>query len=276
MQRRPRFEMSSLCVPIQSESTVEQDLGYRESGSSVAVISKSLLLRRSIDRRLGLLGVTVCGYTHFDSLFQGSGRLQPDIILIDTADQELPWKALVSLARIFSRQSRIVLLAASMNVAQTVEAAERGVAAILIKPYRAEGHTGRILDLLLQARGIEPKRLQPRFTPNSGAKLRMDYLPVSDWPAFPMEVINISRKGAQLHLPYGEYAWELQPGRSGFPAALAVAMAQISLNLRVVYRERRSVGVVFDGPGSGSGVLDTVIHDLRSQVVEGGASRRFW
>ena len=190
--------MSGLYAPIQSIRAVEQGSGSQESGSSVAVISKSPLLRRSIERGLGLLGVAVFGYGHFDSLFQGSGRLQPDVVLIDSAGQELPWEALVSLVKVFSGQSGIVLLAASMNVVQTVEAVQRGVAAILIKPYQAEGHTARILDLLLQSRGIEPKRVQPRFTLDNGTQLRVDYLPMNDWPAFPMGVSNISGKGEKI------------------------------------------------------------------------------
>lgn len=76
-------------------------------------------------------------------------------------------------------------------------------------------------------------------------------------------------------LPYREYAWELQPDRSGFPATLTVATAQISLNLRVMHRERGSVGVEFDGPGSDSRVFDSFIEDMRGQIVEGGASRRW-
>jgi hypothetical protein len=104
----------------------------------------------------------------------------------------------------------------------------------------------------------------------------LDFLPINDWPVFPIEVNNISGKGARLHLPYREYAGELQPGRFGFPATLAVATAQVSLNLRVVYRERENVGVVFDGPGSGRRALESFIHDMGSQVVEDGGSRRCW
>jgi hypothetical protein len=276
IHRRFSFEMKGTYAPIQSTIPVKHDPGRRQSAAGVAVVSRSLLLRRSIDRRLGLLGVTVFGYDHFDSLFQGNGRLQPEVVLIDTAGQELPWEALVSLLRIFSGQSRIVLLAASMNVAQTVQAAERGVAAILIKPYRAEGHTGRILDLLLQARGIEPKRLQPRFTPDGGVQLSMDYLPMSDWPAFPMEVKNISGKGARLRLPCGEYAGELKPGMAGFPATLTIAAKKISLTLRVAHRERQTIGVVFGGSGRGLAVLENFIHSLSTEVFGEAGGQRRW
>jgi FixJ family two-component response regulator len=266
--------MSSLHEPIQS--MVEQDLGDEVSRYTVAVVSKSLLLRRSITSRLNLVGVTVFAHAHFDALFQGSHPPQPDIVLIDTTGQELPWKALVSLLKIFSGRSRAVLLAASMNVDQAMEAGASGVRAILIKPYKAEQHTGRILDLLLEAHRITPKRLQPRFSPVAEAELRVDYLPMDDWLLFPVLVDNISEKGAQLHMPYGEYAGEFQPGSSGFPATLAIGTARISLNLRVVHREGETVGVAFDGLGTGRRVLDSFIEDMRRQALGDGGSRRRW
>jgi DNA-binding response OmpR family regulator len=266
--------MYSLHEPIQR--TVEQNLDYEESGSAVAVISKSLLLRRWITRTLRLVGFTAFGLSHFDALFHGLDRRLPDIVLIDTAGQELPWKALVGLLKIFSRRSRVVLLAAGMNVERAVEAAGSGVAAILVKPYRAQRHTERILDLLLEARGTAPKRLRPRFSPAPEADLRLDYLPIDDWLAFPMGIDNISEKGAQLRLPHDEYAGELQPGEAGFPATLAIGTVRISLNLRVVHREERTVGVVFEGLGTHRRVLDSFIEDMRSQTLGDGTASRGW
>jgi DNA-binding NtrC family response regulator len=58
--------------------------------------------------------------------------------------------------KIFSELSRVVLLTGSMTVDQTVEAADIGVAAVFIKPFKEEEHSVRILDLLNSIRGVVP------------------------------------------------------------------------------------------------------------------------
>jgi DNA-binding NarL/FixJ family response regulator len=266
--------MSSLHELIQT--TVEQDLSLEDRRPTVAVVSKSLLSGQSIARKLSLVGVNVFEYRHFDALFENIDLSPPDIVLIDPAGQELEWRALVSLLRIFSERSRVVLLAASMNVDQAVEAANSGVAAIFIKPYKEEEHTERVLGLVNEIQGVAPGRLQPRFTPRPESEIHVYYLTSDDWLAFPMEVRNIGEKGARLCLPYREFAAELQPGSSGFPATLAIGSARISLYLRVVHREGGTIGVLFERIGAGRKVLESFIRDLHTQAFGGSRNRRRW
>jgi DNA-binding response OmpR family regulator len=258
------------------QTTVGQDLSFEWEGSTMAIVSKSLLSRQSIARKLGLIGLTVFEYQHFDALFENADLQPPDIVLLDTAGQELEWKTLVALLKIFSQRSRVILLAASMNVDQTVEAANSGVAAIFIKPFKVEKHSERVLDLLNEIHGIAPRRLQPRFTPGPESEVRLDYLPLEDWLAFPIGVRNISQRGAELRLPYGEFAGELQPGGSGFPATLAIGTARISLDLRVVHRKGETMGVVFERLGAGRKALEYFIRDLYTEAFGGNGSRRRW
>ncbi len=266
--------MSSLQDLIQT--TAEQDLSFDREGSTIAVVSKSMLSRQSIARKLSLIGLTVFEYQHFDALFQNTDLQPPDIVLIDTAGQELEWKTLVALLKIFAERSRVILLVASMNVDQTVEAANSGVAAIFIKPFKEEKHTERVLDLLNKIQGIAPRRLQPRFTLGPESEIRLDYLPLEDWLAFPLGVRNISQRGAELRLPYGEFAGELQPGSSGFPATLAIGTSRISLYLRVVHRKGEIIGVVFEHLGAGRKALESFVRNLYTEAFGGNRSRRGW
>jgi hypothetical protein len=84
----------------------------------------------------------------------------------------------------------------------TIEAANNGVAAIFIKPYKEEEHTERVLGLLNDIHQVSPKRFLPRFTPDLTAQIHLEYLPLDEWLVFPKEVSNISQKGAKLRLPY--------------------------------------------------------------------------
>ena len=260
----------------QSQKIEEQDRDLEEKGFSVAIISKSLLTRLSIARKLGVIGVSIFEFQHFDDLFQSTNLQPPDVILIDTDTQDLQWKALVSLLKIFSKRTQIVLLVSGMNIDQALEAAHNGVAAIFVKPFKEEEHNQRILDLLTQIHNITPKRLQPRFTPGRETKISLDYIPSDDWLVLPLQVRNISLEGAQLRLPFVNFAGELQPGRSGFPATLVVGRARISLYLQVVYRKGRTIGVVFEHLGAGHRVLEYFIRNLRIQFFGAKTRRGKW
>jgi DNA-binding response OmpR family regulator len=263
-------------VHEQIQTSAKQDLGLEEKGSSVAIVSKSLLSRQSIARKLNVLGITVFEYRHFDALFQSTDLQPPDVVLIDTAAQELEWKALVSLLKIFSERTQVILLVSGINEDQAIEAARSGVAAIFVKPFKEEEHDERILDLLNQIHDIIPKRLQPRFTPNPETEVRLDYIPLDDWLVFPMEVRNISLKGAQLRLPYGDFAGELQPGSSRFPAILVVGRTRISLYLHVVHREKGTIGVEFQHLGAGHKVLEYFVRNLHIQSFGEDKRLRRW
>jgi DNA-binding response OmpR family regulator len=266
--------MSSLREPI--PTPIEQTPGPEPVAFTLAVVSKSLLSRQSIARKLGLAGITVIEHQHFDALFHSADEQPPEVVLIDTAEQELGWKALVSLLKIFSERSRVVLLTGSMTVDQTVEAADIGVAAVFIKPFKEEEHSVRILDLLNSIHGIVPERLQPRLSPWPDTAIRLEYLPTDDWLVFPMEVRNISQHGAQLRLPYEEFAGELQPGSAGFPAVLMIGYERVSLRLRVMHREGGIVGVAFDHLGAGGKVLESFFRDLRTQAFGACRNHRRW
>lgn len=266
--------MSSLREPI--TALMWQAPGSEPAAFTAAVVSKSLLLRQSIARKLGLAGITVFEHRHFDALFHNVDEQLPEVVLIDTAEQELGWKVLVSLLKIFSPRSRVVLLTGSMTVEQTVQAGNIGVAAVFIKPFKEEEHSVRILDLLNSIHGIVPKRLQPRLSPGPDTVIRLEYLPMDDWLAFPMEVRNISQHGAQLRLPHEEFAGELQPGSAGFPAVLMVGYERVPLNLRIVHREGGIVGVAFDHLGAGGKLLETFFRDLRIHTFGPGGNHRRW
>jgi len=263
-------------LPKMFQTTTEQERNSEDNRFIAAIVSRSLLTRQSIARKLSLVGITVFEYRHVDALLQSVNSAAPDLVLIDSDGQALEWNALVSLLKILSDRTHLILLVSSLNVDHTIEAANNGVAAIFIKPYKEEEHTERVLNLLNDIRQISPKRLLPRYTPDLTAQIHLEYLPSDDGVIFPIEVRNISQKGAQLLLPYSGFAKELQPGSSGFPATLVLGTSRVGVYLRVVYREGRIVGVVFEHIGDRRKAFTTLIRELSKRALGDIAGDRRW
>jgi len=263
-------------LPKMFQTTTEQEQNSEDNRFIASIVSRSLLTRQSIARKLSLVGITVFEYRHVDALLQSVDSAAPHLVLIDSDDQELEWTALVSLLKMLIDRTYVILLVSSLNADHTVEAAINGVAAIFVKPYKEEEHTERILDLMNDIRRISPKRLLPRYTPDLKAQIHLEYLPSNDGVIFPIEVRNISQKGAQLLLPYGDFAKELQPGSSGFPATLLLGALRVGVYLRVVYRQGRTVGVVFEHIGDRRKAFATLIRELSNRALGDIAGDRRW
>ena len=123
-------------LPKMFQTTTEQEQNSEDNRFIAAIVSRSLLTRQSIARKLSLVGITVFEYRHVDALLQSVDSAAPDLVLIDSDDQELEWTALVSLLKMLIDRTYVILLVSSLNADHTVEAAINGVAAIFVKPYK--------------------------------------------------------------------------------------------------------------------------------------------
>jgi DNA-binding NarL/FixJ family response regulator len=253
----------------------DQDRDSQYESFAVAVVSKSPLIRYSIARKLGIVGIEVSEHRHFDSLFHTAGSSPPDLVLIDTQYQELDWKALVSLLKIFHPSTHVILLASGMDAEQAADAARNGVAAIFIKPFKEEKHTERVLELLYRFRRITPKRLLPRFNTEQEAQVCLEYLPIDHSTAVTLAVMDISHKGAGVALPRG-LAAELEPGSSGCYAALVIRGAEIPVRFRVVHREGRRMGIFFEHLGGHGAALTSFLSELTDRAFGKPTRRARW
>jgi DNA-binding NarL/FixJ family response regulator len=252
----------------------DRALDSQHESFAAAVVSKSPLIRYSIARKLGLVGIRVSEHQHFDSLLH-PGSPPPDLVLIDTTAQELHWKALVSLLKVFHLRTDVILLVSGMDAAQAADAAESGVAAIFIKPFKEEEHTERVLELLYRLHRITPKRLLPRFTTGKEAEIRLECLPPDHSTAVSLEVLDISRRGAGLAVPYG-LASELEPGSSGFDAALVIRGVGIPVRFRVVHREGRRAGILLEHLGGHGARLTGLLSELADRAFGKPTRRARW
>jgi DNA-binding response OmpR family regulator len=242
----------------------------------IAVLSRSLLVREALVRRLTPLGVRVASASRFETLSEEfrSGTLA--VVLIDGDGWDRPWDELVRELDLRRRGVQCLLLVSSMSVGQALEAPALGIASVILKPFKPEEHTARVYDLLLDARGRTPRRDHPRYVPPAAQSVELEILPDGDWVVSRLPVVDLSAGGARVELPEPLAAASLTPGARGEVASLVVDGARAGLVIRVTHRDSRTLGVAFEHLEDRSGVLADTLRGLDRRVFGAFVPRRPW
>ena len=242
----------------------------------LAVLSRSLLLREALARRLALLNVEITAVADFEALARELQSDRPALVLVDGDGWEGPWDALIRGLRLRRKGVPALLLIASLNVDQVLEAPALGIEAVLLKPFKPEEHTARIYDQFLGAQARTARRAHPRYAPSDGQGLEMEILPEGDWVARRLPVLDISAAGARMLLPDPPAAARLVPGSRWAVASLGVGGARAGISFRVVHRTPRSIGVAFEQLIDKSGAFREALQGFDRQVFGSVLPRRAW
>ena len=257
---------------------VEPDLRPRTLGKPdqpcLVMVSRSLLLREALARRLSLLNVAITAVPDFEALARELESGCPVLLLIDGDGWARPWEALMRGLQLKSKGLPALLLITSLSVDQVLEAPSLGIRAVLLKPFKPEEHTARIYELFLGAQALSARRAHPRYVPSDG--LEMEILPEGDWVARRLAVLDISAGGARIGIPDPTAAARLVPGSRWAVASLAVGGARAHLSFRVVHRTLRSVGLSFEQLVDKGGAFREVLQGFERRVFGSVLPRRSW
>jgi CheY-like chemotaxis protein len=242
----------------------------------LAVLSRSLLLREALARRLALLNVEITAVADFEALARELQSDRPALVLVDGDGWERPWDALIRGLKLKRKGIPALLLIASLNVEQVLEAPALGISAVLLKPFKPEEHTARIYDQFLGAQAQTARRAHPRYVPSDGQGLEMEILPEGDWVPRKLPVLDISAGGARMELPDPPAAARLVPGSRWAAANLGVGAARAGVSFRVVHRAPRSIGVAFEQLIDKSGAFREALQRFDRQVFGSVLPRRAW
>jgi CheY-like chemotaxis protein len=260
--------------------TVEPDVRRTSLGKPeaprLALVSRSLLLREALGRRLSLLGMGIASVSDFEALAREIESGSPDLILVDGDGWEQPWEVLLRSGELGAKGIPVLLLIASMDVEQVLQASSLGVAAVILKPFKPEEHTARIFDLCLEAQDLAARRAHPRYVPADGQRLEMEILPEQDWVKCRLSVLEVSSGGARIELPDPPAAAGLVPGSRWAVASLAVGGARTSVTFRVVHRTRNTFGVAFEQVIDRNRAFQEALQDLDRSVFGSLVPRRHW
>jgi DNA-binding response OmpR family regulator len=253
----------------------------RRMAPSAVVLSRSLLFRDTLCRRLAALGVEVSAFAGFQALAReldhnAARSRRPDLILIDGDGWELAWEELVRQLGLRSRGVSALLLVSALSVGQALETPSLGIESVILKPFKAEEHTARVYDRLLDAQGVLPERAHPRYRSLPSRAPELEFLPEGDWVPLRVGVEDISSGGARLELPSAAAAAGLVPGRRVKVASLVIDGSRIGLAFRVVYRGRNTAGIEFERLEDRQAAVAAFLGDLDRRVFGGLVPRRPW
>jgi DNA-binding response OmpR family regulator len=240
------------------------------------MVSRSLLLREALVRRLSLLNSEVEPFSDFETLAREIRSDHPAFVLVDGDGWDQDWEVPVRRLELRRRGLPGLLLITSLNVDQLVEAPSLGIGTVLLKPFKPEEHTARIYDLLLSAQARPARRAHPRYAPADGQRLEMEILPEGDWVARRLAVRDISGGGARIELPDPPAAARLVPGSRWAVASLVVGGAVANVAFRVVHRSRQTIGVAFEQLVDRSGTFREALQGFDREVFGSVVPRRGW
>ena len=154
------------------------------------------------------------------------------------------WRMLAAGLRARPEGSALVLLASRFNFDDVHDAQGLRVAGVIVKPFRREEHTERLIDLALRQRRLKPKRFAPRFAVPKDTKAELRVGQAGGVELFP--VMNIGEGGAKI---MGESGWA--PEQDAPPVTLSWGSVQLEASIEMVHRQNDGAGIrfvrIFDG-----------------------------
>ena len=153
------------------------------------------------------------------------------------------WRVLAAGLGGKQRAAALVLVTSRFSFDDAQDATALKVAGVIVKPFRSEQHSSRLLDLALRQAGIRTRRLFPRFTiPESAhAELGLSWSGGED--VFPLK--NISEEGATIDLSLAHVGSLFDTG-SFFPlATLSWGDVQLEAAIDVIHSDSHSAGIRF-------------------------------
>jgi hypothetical protein len=168
----------------------------------------------------------------------------------------------------------LVLLTSRFSFDDAHDALALRVSGVIVKPFRREEHTPRLLDLALRKMNVRARRESPRFAVPATINVVLR-LPMSDGEdVFPLK--NIAEGGATIDMEAGAAGSSLAHGSSVPLATLSWGEVQLEAELSVVHREANAGGVRFSRFFDGAPKLFRALKERHARALGSHGRRRRW
>ena len=239
----------------------------------IVVLGKILLVRQPIAQSLGTLDFDIFESSDFAEVIASLDITKPSLVVMDADGMPREWRALA--AALGARQgAALVLLTSRFSFDDAHDALALRVSGVIVKPFRREEHTPRLLDLALRKMNLRARRASPRFavpaTTNSVLRL-----PTSDGEdVFPLK--NIAEGGATIDMEAGAAGSSLAHGSLVPLATLSWGEVQLEAELSVVHRQVGAGGVRFSRFFDGAPKLFHALKERHARALGSHGRKRRW
>lgn len=211
---------------------------------SVVILARTHLVRQPIAQSFVPLDLRVHEFSDPSDVVARLNTLSPDLLIMDADGMAREWRMLAAGLGMSRTSVALVLLTSRFSFEEAHQASAFNVSGVVVKPFRKEEHTARILDLALLKKGIRARRLSPRFSLAETSQARLpDTLSVDQHM---LSVKNISEGGIAVSLETPDVVDAFCPGAFIPMATLARGESQATLSLEVVHGGEATAGMRFD------------------------------
>lgn len=240
----------------------------------VVILGKILLVRQPIAQSLGALDFEVFESSDLAEVVSNLDLTAPSLIVMDADGMAREWRLLAGSLGAKQGAAALVLVTSRFSFDDAHDALALRVAGVVVKPFRREEHSARLLDLALRKMNVRPRRASPRFAVPAAmnAVLR---LPESEGGAvFPLK--NIGEGGAAIDVETARAGPALDPGGFVPSADLSWGEVQLETAVDVVYREKNVAGIRFSRIFDGAPRLFRALKERQARALGPEEKKRKW
>ncbi len=234
------------------------------------LLASTHLVRQPIGQSLGALDMEVHESADLADVIARINELAPDLLVMDADGMARQWRALAAVLTGSRASVALVLLATRFSFEDAHDAQALQVAAVIVKPFRHEEHSLRLLDAALARRGIRPQRTSPRLRLAAGEAALRVTLPAGERT---LEAVNLAPGGALLR-PEGSSPFA--PGEFIASAALDWGDVRAEVALDVIHETTRGIGVRFSRIFDGAPRLERAMEERLVRAIGRPERRRRW
>ena len=213
------------------------------------VLGRTLIVRQPIAQSLAALDFQVIEAPDLASVMTSLDLTTPSLVVMDADGMVREWRMLAAGLNARKGATALVLVTSRFSFDDVHEAMALGVAGVIVKPFRREEHTARLLDLALRKMKVRARRAAPRFAIPDATRAVLTSSRSEGEEA--VEIRNIAEGGAKLNVESAGRGGVFEPGGFVPLATLTWGEFQVEVSLEVVYRKEESAGIrfsrIFDG-----------------------------
>lgn len=239
----------------------------------VVILGKILIVRQPIAQSLGALDFETFESSSLAEVIARLDFISPSLIVMDTDGMSREWRMLAAALGPKKGAASLVLVTSRFSFDDAHDAMALKVAGVIVKPFRSDQHTARLLDLALRQMNVRARRSSPRFATPAATNAVLRLSESGGENIFPLK--NIAEGGATINTEAGSVGSSLDPGSFVPLATLSWGEVQLEAAVDVMYRERNSAGIRFSRIFEGAPKLLRVLKERRARELGQGKGRKW-
>lgn len=238
------------------------------------ILGKILLVRQPIAQSLSALDFEAFESSDFAEVFSNLDFSSPSLIVMDADGMSREWRMLAAGLGAKQGAAALVLVTSRFSFDDAHDAMALRVAGVIVKPFRSEQHTARLMDLALRQMNIRARRSSPRFAipATMDAEIRLSEPGGKD--VFHLK--NIAEGGATIDTGAGSVGSLIDPGTFIPLATLSWGEVQLEAAIDVIHKGKHTAGIRFSRIFDGAPKLLRALKERQSKAIGPQGIKRKW